>query len=42
METFDDLKLDRYINKAFWKRAWEDQKCMTGFWKLRRHNKECM
>lgn len=42
METFDDLKLDRYINKALLEKSLDVQNCMIRFWKLRRHNKAYM
>lgn len=42
METFDDLKLERYINKALLERASDVQNCMIRFWRLQRRNKAYM
>lgn len=43
METFDDLKLERYINKALLEKSFgRTELYMIRFWRLQRRNKAYM
>lgn len=42
MESFDELKLDRYINKALLEKSFGRTEFMIRFWRLRKHNKAYM